>query len=333
MFATCAFCDSRLTGDGGPSGLGVGRRFAFDEWKGRLWVVCPRCSRWNLAPFDDRLERIEALARLAPDGKLLAKTDQVALIRWETYDLVRVGKPPRVELATWRYGERLRQRERERARIVLPIALAGIGIAVAVDVFAGGSLTVFISNAGSIGEWAYLRITGNRLVRLEEPALCARCGTVMQLKAKHVQHARLVTESRHDLALLLSCPVCHEEGAQLVGIDAARALRQGLTYLNARRRGRKRAAEAARVVDQLGGPDAMVRSVARVQGLIKRVDADRRLALEMAVDEQVEARELERQWRDAEEIAEIADGTLGSENLEDQLRGLDESMKKNHPPG
>ena len=60
MYRTCAFCNGRLDGDGGPTDLGVGRRLAFDEWKGRLWVICPRCSRWNLAPLDDRLERIEA---------------------------------------------------------------------------------------------------------------------------------------------------------------------------------------------------------------------------------------------------------------------------------
>jgi hypothetical protein len=99
MFTTCAFCSGRFDGDGGPSGLGVGRRLAFDEWKGRLWVVCPKCGRWNLTPFDDRLERIETLARLAPQGRLLASTEQVALIRWQTFDLVRVGRPPRVELA------------------------------------------------------------------------------------------------------------------------------------------------------------------------------------------------------------------------------------------
>ena len=32
----------------------------------------------------------------------------------------------------------------------------------------------------------------------------------------------------------------------------------------------------------------------------------------MAIDEQVEIRELEREWRAAEEIAAIADGTLSS---------------------
>src|SRR6266853_4519476 len=60
MYRTCAFCNGKLDGDGGPSGLGVGRRLAFDEWKGRLWVICPKCSRWNLGPLDDRLEQIRS---------------------------------------------------------------------------------------------------------------------------------------------------------------------------------------------------------------------------------------------------------------------------------
>jgi len=79
MYRTCAFCNGKLDGDGGPSGLGVGRRLAFDEWKGRLWVICPKCSRWNLAPLDDRLEKIEALARAAGEGRVAAATEHVAL--------------------------------------------------------------------------------------------------------------------------------------------------------------------------------------------------------------------------------------------------------------
>src|SRR5256885_2310248 len=119
MFRTCAFCNGKLDGDGGPTDLGVGRRLAFDEWKGRLWVICPRCSRWNLAPLDDRLDQIAALERAASEGRVAAATDQVTLIRWQGYDLVRVGKPRRLELATWRYGERL------RARLHLPTRGAG----------------------------------------------------------------------------------------------------------------------------------------------------------------------------------------------------------------
>src|SRR3989440_8594824 len=139
MYRTCAFCNGNLDGDGGPSGLGVGRRLAFDEWKGRLWVICPKCSRWNLAPIDDRLERIETLARVAGEGRVAAATEHVALIRWQSYDLVRVGKPRRIELATWRYGERLKARRREQLKFVVPVTVAALGLAVAVNVAAGGA--------------------------------------------------------------------------------------------------------------------------------------------------------------------------------------------------
>jgi len=43
----------------------------------------------------------------------------------------------------------------------------------------------------------------------------------------------------------------------------------------------------------------------------------------MAVDEQAEVEALERQWKDAEEIAEIADGLLSTTaELEEELRRL-----------
>ena len=32
----------------------VGRRLAFDPAKGRLWVVCRSCERWNLTPLEER---------------------------------------------------------------------------------------------------------------------------------------------------------------------------------------------------------------------------------------------------------------------------------------
>ena len=331
MFATCAFCSGRLDGDGGPSGLGVGRRLAFDEWKARLWVVCPKCGRWNLTPFDDRLERIETLARLAPQGRLLASTDQVALIRWQTYDLVRVGRPPRVELAAWRYGERLKQREREKARIVIPVAAATLGLTIALNAAVGGSFAFLIANSASLGESIYLGIVGNRLVALAEPPLCAACGAVMTVRARHVRRARLIADREADIALVLDCPRCDREGALLTGADAARALRQGLTYLNARRSGRRRAAQAAREVDVAGGPDQLVRHLARQDVLIHRIPDERRLALEMAIDEQIEVRELERQWREAEEIAEIADGPLTMPGDVAEELGRLGQMKNNQP--
>jgi len=37
----------------------IGRRLAFDSAKGRLWVGCPHCSRWNLTPLEERWEPVE----------------------------------------------------------------------------------------------------------------------------------------------------------------------------------------------------------------------------------------------------------------------------------
>jgi len=323
MFRSCAFCNAPLDGDGGPSGLGVGRRLAFDEWKGRLWVICSKCSRWNLTPLDDRLDRIDAVARAARQGRVAAATDQVALIRWQGYDFVQVGKPPRVELATWRYGERLRSRQRERMKVVIPLSIAAIGLGIAANVVAGGGLGVFVWNLHRVADRLYIAIVGNRRVVLSEPPICERCGSLMQLRARHVQHARVVPDAHADVAVLLSCPRCRREGTQLGGSDAVQVLRQGLTYLNVTRSGRRRAEDAARVVDEIGGPERLLRDVARREVTLRSLRPERRLALEMAVDERAEVEELERQWRTAEEIAEIADGTLStSAQLEEELRRL-----------
>jgi hypothetical protein len=332
MYTTCAFCNASLDGDGGPSGLGVGRRLAFDEWRGRLWVVCPRCARWNLTPLDDRLERIEAVARAARDGRLLANTDQVALLRWDRYDLVRVGKPPRVELAGWRYGERLKARQRDRAKVVVPLTLAAIGLGVAANVAAGGSFGFLIWSFRDVADWVYVGMVGRRPVMLLETPVCEQCGAALELKAKHLQHARIIPDVHHDLGVLLSCPRCRREASVLTGPDALAALRQGLGYLNVRRSSRRRAETAASVVDQIGGPDRLIRDVVRRELTLRSLHPERQLALEMAVDERAEVEELERQWRAAEESAHIADGTLSSTPaLEEKLTQL--KRKGDQPSG
>jgi hypothetical protein len=331
MYQTCAFCNGKLDGDGGPSGLGVGKRLAFDEWKGRLWVICPKCARWNLAPWDDRLERIDALARAAREGgsRIVAASGQVALIRWRSYDLVRVGKPPRLEFATWRYGERLRARRREQLKFVVPVTVAALGLAVAVNVAAGGSAGVFVWNVPNAARAMYRGMVGRRRIGLVEPPVCERCGSVMTLRARHVAHARVVPGGAHaDLALLLTCPSCGAEGALLVGTDAQAALRQGLTYLALARRDHQRAEDAARLVEGAGGPEQLIRDLARRELTLRSFAPERRLALEMAVDERAEVAELERQWREAEELAEIADGMLSTDpELEQALRRLKRAQR------
>jgi hypothetical protein len=332
MYTTCAFCSTKLDGDGGPSGLGVGRRLAFDEWKARLWVVCPKCARWNLTPLDDRLEHIESLARVATEGRMLANTEQVALLRWNHYDLIRVGKPPRVELAGWRYGERLRARSRERAKVVVPLTLAVVGLGVAANVALGGSFGLVAWNLGRSADSLYVWMLGTRPVRLVEPPICDHCGTLLQLKTKHVQHARIIPDAHADLGVLVSCPNCHHEAALLTGPDAQALLRQGLAYLNVRRSSRQKASDAARIVDEAGGADRLIRNIARQEVTLRSLRPQGRLALEMAVEERAEILELQRQWHEAEEIADIADGQLSTDDaLERDLKRL--KKQDNQPSG
>jgi hypothetical protein len=329
MYTSCAFCGARLAGDGGPSGLTVGRRLAFDEWRGRLWVICPRCARWNLTPLADRLERIEALARAAREGTLLAATDHVALVRWKRYELIRVGQPPRMELAGWRYGERLRRRRRERALVVVPLTVAAVGLVVAANVAAGGSFGFAIWNFGRLADGFYVGLVGRRRVHLDEPPICERCGRPLELPASEVQHARLVPDARHDVGVLVRCPACQREASLLTGAAARALLRPGLAYLNLRRSSRRRAEEAARALTDAGGPHHLLRDISRGELPLRSLRPERQLALEMAVDEQAELEVLERQWREAEEIAAIADGPLSTTpELEQALWNLKQGVSQ-----
>ena len=52
MYATCLFCHARLGINDAVEQFPVGRRLAFDAAKGRLWVVCDGCGRWNLSPLE-----------------------------------------------------------------------------------------------------------------------------------------------------------------------------------------------------------------------------------------------------------------------------------------
>lgn len=83
----------------------VGRRLAFDQAKSRLWVVCPRCCRWNLSPLEERWEAIEACERAYRETRLRAATENLGLASvGEGLELVRIGRPERPEMAAWRSG-------------------------------------------------------------------------------------------------------------------------------------------------------------------------------------------------------------------------------------
>jgi len=59
VYATCLHCHRALGSNESIEAFPVGRRLAFDAAKGRLWVICPSCERWNLSPIEERWEAVE----------------------------------------------------------------------------------------------------------------------------------------------------------------------------------------------------------------------------------------------------------------------------------
>src|SRR3712207_3080625 len=147
MYATCLFCNSELGRNEAVENFPVGRRLAYDAAKGRLWVVCRRCERWNLTPLEERWEAIEQCERLYRGTRLRVSTDNIGLARLrEGLELVRIGQPQRPEFAAWRYGDQFGRRRRRHILYSTAGAAALVGIVIA------GPATGFVAG-GSWGLW------------------------------------------------------------------------------------------------------------------------------------------------------------------------------------
>lgn len=81
MYSTCLFCNKPLGANAVLEEFPVGRRLAFDADKGRLWVVCRKCERWNLSPIEERWEAIEAAERVFRETRMRVSTDNIGLAR------------------------------------------------------------------------------------------------------------------------------------------------------------------------------------------------------------------------------------------------------------
>jgi hypothetical protein len=119
MFSTCLFCHTDLGENDTVAECPVGQRLAFDAKKGRLWVVCTHCGRWNLTPIEERWEPIERCEQLFQDTWQRYTVENIGLARTKTrLELVRIGAALPPEIASWRYGARLQRwaRSSEPAR-------------------------------------------------------------------------------------------------------------------------------------------------------------------------------------------------------------------------
>jgi hypothetical protein len=344
MFSTCIFCNQSLGTNATLEAFPVGRRIAFDAAKGRLWVICRKCERWNLTPLEERWEAVEEAERMYHDTRRRVATGEIGLARLaDGTELVRIGAPLRPEFAAWRYGD---QFGRRRNRQML---LAGAGLAAVGGLIVGG-----VTLGVGIGGFGWMIVQAARqAIQGGDETIVARvpteAGTLLSVRRRHLAESRLAHASDGALAIELR----YKNGkSRFEGPDALRVASLVIPAVNRFGGSRQTVATAVNEIEQVGGPERFVEQLARRgetatavtgrphrygrrgrigrTGLYGLTTVDR-LALEMALHEETERRamagelaELERAWRDAEEIAAIADDMFvpaGVRSALERLRG------------
>jgi len=323
MYSTCIFCHAALEANDTIEHFLVGRRLAFDSERGRLWVVCRRCRQWNLTPTEERWEAIEECERLYRDTRLRVSTDQIGLARLPSgLELVRIGRPQRPEFAAWRYGDQLGRRRRA-AFVKVGIGLGALGAVVAGGAAVGVGIGSFGWIIGQLGERIVKGSPERIVARLPSPT-----GEIT-IRGKHLNHLRIVGLDRYDWQL----GVPHRKTiVTLQGESAVQALGKLLPQLNRFGGSRERVAEAVSLIERETDPLRFVDVAAR-QALnrgktkISALPEATRLALEMAAHEDSERRALEGElalleqaWKEAEEVAAIADNMFLPAFVEDWMR-------------
>ncbi|MDE2794486.1 MAG: hypothetical protein OXL34_06665 [Gemmatimonadota bacterium] len=326
MYTTCVFCHRPLGANEVIEAFPVGRRLAFDAARGRLWVVCRKCERWNLTPLEERWEAVENCERIFRDTRVRISTENIGLARHpEGLALVRIGEPLRPEFAAWRYGDQFGRRRRRKI-------LYGAGAAVVVGgVVAGGLAAGVLSGAflSQSGNLVNLWVNARTLVKLRPDG-----GGVIKLKNQDLQGTRLRPADDGD-----GFKIQIRKGKRKVWYDGAEARRfvgAILPRINAMGGNPETVKKAVDRIETAGHPERFLMHTAeldsyhdnsRVPGYINKMPKPTKLALEMALHEEQERRalegelwQLEQAWKEAEEIAEIADNLFLPEGAEDFIR-------------
>ena len=338
MYSTCLYCNNNLGANEVIETFPVGRRLAFDQAKGRLWVVCRRCEKWNLSPLEERWEAIEQCEQLFHDARKRASTDNIGLARLsEGLELVRIGEPKRPEFAAWRYGDQFGRRRTRAIVVGVGAGVVGGGILVA-------GMTAGILSSGGYG--MYQLINGAvQLVRKKRrlAVVIGPSGERLTVRGEHADKTRIIPITNGTWQLDL-----HHKGGQVMLQDehARRATALIMPKVNAGGAKRDQVQSAVNRIESSGDPERFMSSVARLPvpkqeptawkrwpkfppvGGISKLPLETRLAVEMAVNEENERRALEGElalleleWKDAEEIAAIAD-RLGNESVDEQFEEL-----------
>jgi hypothetical protein len=322
MYKTCIYCNRSLGHNEAVENFPVGHRIAFDGERGRLWVVCERCRRWNLSPLDERWEAIEECERTYRDTPESFSTDNIGLARLGGgLELVRIGRPQRREFAAWRYGRQFLRRR------IKTLTVWGVKLGAMVAAAASG---VFVFHLfAEQQERIVARIRSEDGRRLSVPLKDAWMLSVPY------------RDQERNWGIFGTWAKGERKITELEGPVAIRAAGRIMPSVNSFGGSNSQVQNAVRLIEDARGPERFFHSAARVQGKerlpysvvraelseVGRMDATIRLALEMAAHEETERRafegelaQLEEAWREAEEVAAIADRLLIPESVETWIR-------------
>lgn len=339
MYSTCIFCNQSLGTNEVIEIFPIGRRISFDAAKGRLWVICRKCERWNLSPLEIRWEVIEECERLFRDTRLRVTTDNIGMAKLpEGLELVRLGKPMRGEFAAWRYGD---QFGRRRRRSIMYTTAGGAAIGL---VLVGGAALGASMGGAWYGYSQVIRgIMNERIAtRLRHPETDEK----IKVQLKHLEKSRFVPtgepgewELHVQYARGWSSGFTTGGGEKLVyqGDEAMEVAGRLMARANRSGGNKQTIDRAVQRIETVGDPetflDEAVRESERLRrekagdnpkklakataGSLAKLPKDIRLAIEMATHEEAERRAMEGEleileaaWKQAEEIAGIADSLL-----------------------
>jgi hypothetical protein len=330
MYSTCLFCNKHLGKNEVIEYFPIGRRLAYDESKGRLWVICRLCEKWNLTPLEERWEAIEECERQFRETRLRLSSDNIGLAKLkEGLTLVRIGQPMRPEFAAWRYGD---QFGRRRKRTML---WTGAGVVVVGAVYVGG----IAAGLGVGGFHVIPQAIINIPVRVR---IKTKDGRVLKVRQQNLERSRFLLNSVSE-SNGWGVYVKHSDGEdRFYGEDAVRVTSLLLPKLNSMAGPKHVVQDAVERIEDAGNPERYLEQLPeqvrasdlkrygdrtvkeKKLGLVGKLPKPTKLALEMAVHEEQERRALEGElwlleaaWREAEEIAGISDDLFVPEEADE----------------
>ncbi|MDQ6770278.1 MAG: hypothetical protein M3Z54_09850 [Gemmatimonadota bacterium] len=357
MYSTCIFCHNDLGANETIEHFPIGRRLAFDAAKGRLWVVCRKCERWNLTPLEERWEAVEECERAFRETKLRVSSDHIGLGRvGEGLELVRIGAPQRPEFAAWRYGDQFGRR-RKKYLVQTGAVAAGLAVIIPFGMTTGfflGAAGTQAFNAVSLGVNLYRRM--RVVARIPNPG-----GDPIVLRQSDVESAiMLPAVGREPWGLTVQHHVGRDVNKRwwsydnqtavtaIRGEQAVRIAAQLLPRMNEKAASAKNVKEAVELLEEYRDPAQVFNAAAKVAhnpdwysynaktvGRMNKLAPPLRLALEMMSHEDAERRALEGElqiledaWREAEEIAAISDNLFLPAGVSERF----EEIKRVDPP-